>query len=321
MREKTYAMLAQNMDRYISGETISRALGITRAAVLKHIHLFQSDGAVINSVNNRGHKLLSYADRLKSEYILPFIKDCPVNIIWYENIGSTNKEAKTLAIAGLPEIACVTAEEQIAGRGRMGRAWVSPKHKGIYASLLLRPLVSAEGAPGITVLIALAVCRTLRSEGLAAKIKWPNDVLIKGKKICGILTEISTNLDGVEYIICGFGLNANLEKKDIPNELKDIATSVYLEKGDFICRTKLLAEVLNAFWEYYQSFLKSGLKELINVYNEFSALHGKTITLISAGHEETGHFIGFDEQAALLMDVNGQIKKYIAGEISLRGFE
>lgn len=320
MREKTYAVLTQNMDSYISGEAISRTLGITRAAVLKHIHLFKNDGAVINSVNNKGHRLLSYADRLKSEYILPFIKDCPVNIIWRESTASTNKEAKALAISGMPEIACVTAEEQTAGRGRLGRLWASPKFKGIYASLLLRPAINAEDALGITVLAALAVCTALRSEGLNAKIKWPNDVLVEGKKICGILTEISANIDGVEYIVCGIGINANLANEDIPRELKDIATSVYLEKGGFICRTQLLAEVLNAFWEYYQGFLKSGLKEMMDAYTEFSALHGKKLTLISAGHEETGQFIGFDGQAALLMDVNGQIKKYIAGEISLRGF-
>lgn len=320
MREKTYALLAQNPGRFVSGEAISTALGISRAAVLKHIHLFQKDGAEIVSVNNKGHMLKNYADRLKPEYITPLSDMLPVEIIWRESVGSTNNEAKTLAVNGAPHFTCVTAEEQTGGKGRMGRVWVSPIHKGVYFSLLLRPPVSAEQAMGITVLAALAVCSTLRKTGLNAAIKWPNDILVHGRKICGILTEISANMDGVEYVVCGIGINANLDKDDLTEALSKIATSVLIETGQVTQRTKLLADVLKAFSYYYETFMQSGLKDLIGEYTAFSALHGKTVTLISPGTQETGLFRGFDEQAALLVEADGQIKRYIAGEISLKGF-
>ncbi len=320
MREKTYALLVQNMEGFVSGEAISARLGVSRAAVLKHIHLFRNDGAEIVSVNNKGHMLKNYADRLKAEYVTPLLGGLPVEIHWRESVISTNNEAKAMAVGGAPHFTCVTAEEQTGGKGRMGRVWASPKYKGVYCTLLLRPQVSAEQAMGITVLAALAVCGTLRDMGLNAAIKWPNDILVKGKKICGILTEISANMDGVEYVVCGIGVNANLDADDLTEELSRIATSVLIETGRKAPRTKLLADVLQAFANYYENFIQSGLKDLMAAYTSFSALHGRTITLITHNTQETGLFMGFDEQAALLVEVDGQIKRYIAGEISLKGF-
>jgi BirA family biotin operon repressor/biotin-[acetyl-CoA-carboxylase] ligase len=320
MREKTYALLAQNFGTFVSGEAISQRLGISRAAVQKHIHLFQKDGAGIVSVNNKGHMLASYADRLKPEYILPLTGGQPYQIVWRESAGSTNNEAKALAVNGAPQFTCVTAEEQTGGKGRMGRLWVSPPHKGIYVSMVLRPGISAQDALGITVPAALAVCQSLTGLGMDARIKWPNDILVGGKKICGILTEISANMDGVEYIVCGIGVNVNLTADDVPEELIPVATSVLIEKGAEAPRTKLLADVLTVFSGYYEKFMQSGVQALIQEYTQLSVLHGRQLTLITPNGQETGVFAGFDEHAALLMQTDSGVKRYIAGEISLKGF-
>ncbi len=320
MREKTYEMLVKNMNAFVSGGNISRLLDISRAAVLKHIKIFKDDGAIITSVNNKGHMLKNYADRLKEEYIKPLLdKGVKYNYVWKESVDSTNNLAKALAVAGSPHFTCVACEEQTFGRGRMGRTWVSPKYKGIYFSLILRPEIEAKDAPGITVAAAVAVCRVLKNMGLSAQIKWPNDVLVNGRKICGILTESSFNMDGMEYVVCGAGINANILKSGLGVELNDTATSVCIETGVEVQRTKLLADVLSAFAYYYGIFIREGVRALTCIYTEYSALHGKTITLITPKGEETGQFAGFDENAALLMKKDGKILRYIAGEISLRG--
>lgn len=318
MREKIYGLLLDHMHEFVSGEALSRELGISRTAILKHVQAIKSDGARIESVNNKGHKLQEMADRLKQEYIAPLIEDCPFTFIWHESVDSTNAAAKALALKGEKEFTCVTAEEQSGGRGRMGRVWSSPKYKGIYITLILRPDIAPEKTPGITVLLSLAACRVLRGIGLDAAVKWPNDVLIAGKKAVGILTESSVNMDGVEYAVSGMGINVNSEPDDFSAELKNTATSVLIEKGAAVPRTKLLADVLSEFAIFYRVFIKDGLKPLMGLYREYSALHGKEITLYTQTGEEKGFFAGFDEEAALLLKTEGGIKRYIAGEISLR---
>jgi len=320
LRQEIYGFLASRSMEFVSGEALSREFGITRAAIQKHIQAFRSDGAVVTSVNNKGHRLEEYADRLKAEYVMPLMKGSPFHIAWRESAASTNTTAKALALMGSPEFTCVTAEEQTAGKGRMGRAWASPKHKGLYASFILRPNIEAQKASGVTVLTALAVVRALRGVQLDAKIKWPNDVLLSGRKICGILTESSSSMDGIDYIVCGFGLNVNQDAEELPEEIRNIATSVRLEKGAPSPRTKLLAMVLEEIYGLYGEFLKSGLKNLMEEYTGYSALHGRELTLLTPAGEEHGTFAGFDEEAALLVERDGQIKRYISGEISLKGF-
>jgi BirA family biotin operon repressor/biotin-[acetyl-CoA-carboxylase] ligase len=319
MREEVYAFLLGHMREFVSGEAISREFGISRAAVLKHVQAIRNDGAKIESVTNKGHMLEEYADRLKQEYIAPLIPDCPFVFNWHDSLDSTNAHAKALAVAGEGEFLCVTAEEQTGGRGRMGRVWVSPKYKNIYFTIILRPDIPPEKAPGITVLLSVAVCNALRDIGLPAAIKWPNDVLVGGKKICGILTESAVNMDCVEYAVSGVGINVNADEADFA-EIRDIATSVKIEKGVSYPRTKLLSDVLSLFYGFYRVFVKEGLKPLMPRYSEYSALHGKRLTLVKPGGEEKGLFAGFDDDAALLLETDAGIKRFVAGEISLKGF-
>lgn len=233
---------------------------------------------------------------------------------------STNIQCGKLAAEGWPEGTLVVSECQNAGKGRRGRAWVSPAGTGIWMSLLLRPKIPPQKASMITLAAAMAVEKGIRlGTGVSSQIKWPNDLIIGQKKICGILTEMRTQKEKAEYVVVGIGINANI--KEFPEELKDSATSLCQVKGEEVDRGKIIGCVLEAFEEYWEIFLKTGdLRTLKGEYNEKLINLGRQVQILEPGGEYTGLCRGIGPEGELLVDLpDGQVKTVFSGEVSVRG--
>ncbi len=241
-------------------------------------------------------------------------------IIHKEITGSTNLDIKELAMNGADEGTVVYADMQTAGRGRRGRDWVSEKGDSLLFSLLLRPDIAPDKASQITLLMALAVTKVLRERyGLESGIKWPNDIVINSKKICGILTELYPDTDGKFFVIVGCGIN--VAQKEIPNELQDVATSLYLESGTVFPVEELLQGILKEFEEYCAIFLqKESLEDLADKYNAQLIGLNKEVRVLDPKGEFRGISKGINDKGELLVQLaDGSITEVYAGEVSVRG--
>lgn len=323
MKEEIINLLKENEDNFISGEKISEKLGISRAAVWKHIKSIKEDGYEIESVSRKGYKLISSPDLLTFEEVNPYLntKYIGKDIRYYNTIDSTNTKAKELGTAGAKEGTVVISEEQTGGRGRLGRQWVSPKFNGIWMSIILKPDIEPMDASKITQIGAAAVCMSINELGLKATIKWPNDIVLNGKKVCGILTEMSGELNKINYIIMGIGINVNIEDEDFPGDIKDIATSIKIESGKKVKRKELVASIFNNFESLYDEFINSEtIKRSINICRENSALIGNDIKIIKRNEEVFAKAIGLTEDGELIVEYNdGKVDKIVSGEVSVRG--
>ena len=323
MKEEIINLLKENEDNFISGEKISEKLGISRAAVWKHIKSIKEDGYEIESVSRKGYKLISSPDLLTFEEVNPYLNTNYIgkDIRYYNTIDSTNTKAKELGTAGAKEGTVVISEEQTGGRGRLGRQWVSPKFKGIWMSIILKPDIEPMDASKITQIGAAAVCMSINELGLKATIKWPNDIVLNGKKVCGILTEMSGELNKINYIVMGIGINVNIESEDFPGDIKDIATSIKIEAGKKVKRKELVASIFNNFEKLYDEFINSGtIKNSINICRENSALIGNDVKIIKRNEEVFAKAIGLTEDGELIVEYNdGKVDKIVSGEVSVRG--
>ena len=275
MREKIFAMLLAAKD-YLSGEEISQTLGISRAAVWKHIKALQNEGYQIEGIRKKGYRLL--ANGLHQEEIAPFL-----NTKWlgqeqqfWPEVGSTNDIAKKAgdetAVNGL----VVFADQQTAGRGRLGRPWSSPAGEGIWFSLLLRPPLEPSLAPQLTLATAVGIAQGLRELGFTAGIKWPNDIFIKGKKLCGILTEMRADMDRINWVVIGCGINALT--KEFPPELQSIATSLALEQPrQPVIRAKVAATILNHLEATYELLYQKGFAPIRQQWLDLTITLGKEV--------------------------------------------
>ena len=321
MKNKILEKLKQSED-FISGQEISKELHMTRAAIWKYINILREDGYNIESVPSKGYRLVSLPDILSYEEIKEYLKTDFMgrSIYYFNSIDSTNKKAKEIALDE-KEGTVLIAEEQTAGKGRMGRSWVSPKGKGIWMSLILKPTMEPMKVPKLTLIGAAAVYKALENMGIKAQIKWPNDVLIDGKKICGILTEMSGELNMVNYVIMGIGINVNLDEGDFPEELKDKATSLKISTGKEINRKELTANILNEFEKLYISFKeKDQMNEVLKICRENSILLGEEVKIIRGNDVRIGKAIDINENGELLIKFEGdKVESIIAGEVSLRG--
>ncbi|KEH99340.1 biotin--[acetyl-CoA-carboxylase] ligase [Clostridium massiliodielmoense] len=323
MKEDIISLLKENEDNFISGEKISERLGITRAAVWKHMKSIKEDGYEIESVSRKGYKLISSPDLLTFEEVNPYLKTNYIgkDIRYYNTIDSSNTKAKELGAAGAKEGTVVISEEQTGGRGRLGRTWVSPKFKGIWMSIILRPDIEPMEASKITQIGAASVCISINELGLKSAIKWPNDIVLNSKKVCGILTEMSGELNKINYIVMGIGINVNIESDDFPGDIKNIATSIKIEGGSKVKRKELVGKVFNNFEILYDEFIKSGtIKKSINICKENSALIGKQVKIIKRSDEVFAKAIGLTEDGELIVEYNdGKVDKIVSGEVSVRG--
>lgn len=321
--KKEVLNLLKKSKGFISGEKLSEEFKMTRAGIWKHMNSLKEDGYVIESVPRKGYKLISSPDILNYEEVKENLNTLSLGrkIYYYDSIDSTNEKAKEMASME-KEGTVIISEEQRTGKGRLGRDWLSPKGKGIYMSLILKPDVEPMKASRITLIGAAAVNKALANIGIRSEIKWPNDILINGKKICGILTEISGELNMVDYLIMGIGINVNLTKSDIPDDLKNKATSIYVETGREIIRKELVANILNELEVLYMDFKgKGNILKAVNICKENSAVIGKEVNVIRGKERRKGRAVDINEKGELIVDFETGRENIYSGEVSIRGID
>lgn len=297
---------------------------MTRSGIWKYINMLKNEGYIIESIPRRGYKITSSPDILTLEEIEMYLntKFLGRKIYYYDSIDSTNNKAKKIALEET-EGTVVIAEQQIEGKGRLGRKWISPSGKGIWMSLILKPDVEPYNVGSITLLGAASVYKALENMDIESQIKWPNDILIDGKKISGILTEMNAELNLINYLVMGIGININLDKEDLPEELKNKATSIKIGQGQIIDRKKLLANILNEFERLYVSFINEGNNsKAIGICRENSATIGKEVKIVQGKKEKIGKALDINNKGELVVEFkDGNIQNIFAGEVSVRGLD
>lgn len=300
---------------YVSGEKISQKLGISRAAVWKHIKSLKNEGYEIESVTNKGYRIVSAPDIINAHGICRGLNTRFIgqNVRCVRETDSTNNEAARNSL--MEDGTVFTAEIQTGGKGRLGKAWVSPDGSGIWMSVLLKPDIAPPKAPEITLVAGLAVCRALKEYG--AMIKWPNDIVIEGKKVCGILTEMSAEIERVNYIICGIGINVNIES--FPTQIADKATSLYRVTGERHDRCAIIKAVLEEFEPLYTEYLKSGLSPFLESYKANCVNIGRHADAVYKDKTVSGEAVDITDTGELVIKTTGGNVTVSSGEVSVSG--
>ncbi|OMF01164.1 biotin--[acetyl-CoA-carboxylase] ligase [Paenibacillus amylolyticus] len=313
-------MLLNAEGRFVSGEEISRNLSISRTAVWKHVNKLRDMGYEFEAVSRKGYRLVTKPDSIDATG-LQLALDTTVfgrKAVLLTSTLSTQGDVLKLAEQGQAEGAVVIAEEQTGGRGRFGRQWFSPPGKGIWMSVLLRPDLPLQHTPQLTLLTGVAVCRAVRAcSGADAGIKWPNDVLIDGRKVCGILLESTVEDHEVRYCIAGIGVDVNFDPEDYPEDLTTIATSLKMETGQSVDRTKLTAAILTELEQLYFLYQKEGFGVISALWEALSVSMNREITVTNPHGVIEGKAIGLDPSGALIVEKHdGEHTLIISGEIS-----
>ena len=313
------AFLAEAVDDYVSGEVISGKLGLTRAAVWKHVCSLRSRGYRIEALPARGYRLAEVPDRLGALELKPLLNTHDLGQVLHclEEVPSTNDLAKELAEQGAVHGEVVVAERQTAGRGRRGRSWSSPAGKNLYLSVVLRPQLPPQRAAELTLVASLAVCDACRQAGVDAGIKWPNDVLVGGRKVAGILTELGAEPDEVHWMVVGIGVNLNAIREDFPEELRGQATSLALERGQPVPRALFAAALLALLEEWLDRHAEEGFQAVREAWRARSATLGREVRVEVDGAELTGVAEDLDETGALLVSRKGGRVRVVAGDVRL----
>lgn len=275
-------MLEAKPGEFVSGTVISRELNVSRTAIWKQIRKLEADGYVIEAVPRRGYRLIERPSRLTLAALLPRLSTQAFgrNLKLLDTVNSTQDELRKLAEDGAPEGTLVIAEQQTQGRGRMGRSWLSPAGKGVWMSLLLRPEIPLPLAPQLTLLAAVALSRGIvRVVSLPIGIKWPNDLLVNGKKISGILLESAAEDDRLKYVIIGLGISVNLDAEDYPEDLRQKAASLKMLSGEPINRSDLIASVLEQFEQLYGLYREQGFDPIRSLWEAHSVTLRQTLVL------------------------------------------
>jgi BirA family biotin operon repressor/biotin-[acetyl-CoA-carboxylase] ligase len=314
MQKEIINFLKQS-EGYLSGEDISRALKISRAAIWKYIHQLRGDGYDILAVPHLGYKLNSCPDKLLPHEVQFNLgtKYMGKNIVYEETVGSTMDAAFRLGMEGEPEGTVVCAESQTKGKGRLGRHWSSPKYKGLYASIILRPQLSPAQVSQLTLLSAVAVCDGVRSATqLPVAIKWPNDLLLHNKKVAGILTEMSAEMDRVRFIVVGIGLNVNTPASQLPSG----ASSLKQEAHKGFDRVRLFQEILRSMERWYERFQKHGFNDAIQQWKAYSSTIGQRVRVCDQQGDIEGDAVDVDENGSLIIRSDaGIILKRMTGDV------
>ncbi|QZY54705.1 biotin--[acetyl-CoA-carboxylase] ligase [Crassaminicella profunda] len=324
MKRAVLEALKKNKDIFISGEELSKKIGVTRTAVWKHIKQLKEEGYEIESVSRKGYRMIKEPDTLDANALEIEVasKHIGRKIHHFESIDSTNTLAKKMAAEGAPEGTVIIAEEQTGGRGRLGRTWESPKGTGIWMSIILRPNIVPTEATKITQITAAAVAMGLRSIiGDDVGIKWPNDIIIHKKKTCGILTEMSAELNSVNYIVVGIGINVNVDPNEFPEEVRGVATSIKAYTGMIVSRKNIVKEILHAFEDLYLDFIeKNHIEKSMEICKKYSVTLGKQVKIRTRQKEVIAEAVDLTEDGQLLIKNElGEIEKVLSGEVSVRG--
>lgn len=321
MRNKILEALYANKGNYVSGEILKEKLGVSRTAVWKHIKILQDQGYNIQTAPRKGYVLFEADDKLLSKEIENLLSGHTMGseIIVFDAIDSTNTYGKNNA-DHLMEGTIILSEEQLAGRGRRGKDWSSPKGTGIWMSMVLKPDIPPTEGVRTTQIAAAAVCKAIRElTGLDALIKWPNDIVVNGRKVCGILTEMAGQLNKIDYIVVGIGINVN--NTEFPEGIRDVATSLRIEWGKKIDRRELIVNIIKNFEVLYHSYVENlSLTEVLSIVRDYSAVIGKEIKVIHGASERIVTVLDIDEEGFLIVEsADGKREIIFSGEVSIRG--
>lgn len=318
---RTLQSLRKNPTHFISGGLLAQELGISRAALWKHVGILKAHGYVIESKKATGYRLISSPEGPFPWEVLLHLHSrlFSLNIVYKNSVPSTNELAAHLALKGTGEGTVIIAEAQTRGKGRMGREWHSPPGINLYTSAVLRPSWPPTKGPFLTLAAAVAVSETLEDlYGLRPQIKWPNDILLSGKKVSGILTEMNTEQDRVNFIILGIGINVNSSVENFPPSLRDRATSVREVLGKPVNRALCTASLYDHLDECYTLLQEHSLEGIRDKWEARSSLAGKLIQVSGPGGVLRGHAGTLDSDGALLIETDdGRKERIISGDITL----
>lgn len=323
-KQEILSMLRRQKEGYLSGETMSRALGITRAAVNKAVNALRQDGYEIESATRKGYRLLYSPDLLTEGEIRPWLHTLHLGdpVLCFDSIDSTNSYLKKESLLR-PSGTVAVADRQTGGRGRLGRSFHSPSGTGVYLSVLLKPDIPPAHASTLTACAAVAVCEGIqRASGLAAGIKWTNDLVLNNRKICGILTEMDVEGESgrLQHIVLGVGVNVNEQEGDFPEEIRHIAGSLAMAAGHPLRRGRLAAEIINSLDRMYADWL-AGEGDYLNRYRATCVTLGKEVRVLRPGRPARDAFAeDIDDAFGLIVRMpDGSRETVTAGEVSVRG--
>ncbi|MBU5466610.1 biotin--[acetyl-CoA-carboxylase] ligase [Virgibacillus sp. MSJ-26] len=318
-RRQLINLLANSKENYISGQALSEYLNISRNAVWKHMNELKKDGYIIEGIPRKGYRIISFPDKI-SENTLKWglrTKWMGNTIVHKTTTSSTQTIAHQLAQENAKHGTIVIADEQKQGKGRMNREWYSAKDKGIWMSLILRPSISPHLAPQLTLLTATVLADVIyKVTGEKPQIKWPNDILIKGKKVAGILTEMQAEQDQIQYVVIGVGLNILHDKADLPKDLQHKMSSIKLTTKTDIDITKFIQEILSTFESTYSLYLNDGFSEIKLKWESYGFRIGEPVFIKTLKREWRAVFHGIAADGALLVkNSDGMTEKLYSAEI------
>lgn len=321
MKEEILRLL-RSADGYISGQELCNRFGVSRTAVWKAINQLKEAGYEIEAQQNKGYKLMAAPDLMTEAEIKSLMHTDWVakEVLYFDTIASTNIKAQELAEKGYPSGTLVVADKQESGKGRRGRSWVSPSGTGIFMTLMIKPDINPNNASMLTLVAALAVAKAITSvTGEEAMIKWPNDIVVNGKKVCGILTEMNAQFDYINHIVVGIGINVHNES--FPEEISQMASSLMIEAGGKrFHRAQIIAETMSYFEQYYDTFLKTqDLSALVREYDELLVNRNKSVRVLDPKEPFDGKAMGITPKGELIVDTWESRKLVSSGEVSVRG--
>lgn len=321
MKEEILRLL-RSADGYISGQELCNRFGVSRTAVWKAINQLKEAGYEIEAQQNKGYRLMAAPDLMTEAEMKSLMHTDWVakEVLYFDTIDSTNIKAQELAEKGYQSGTLVVADKQESGKGRRGRSWVSPSGTGIFMTLMIKPDINPNNASMLTLVAALAVAKAITSvTGEKAMIKWPNDIVVNGKKVCGILTEMNAQFDYINHIVVGIGINVHNES--FPEEISQMASSLMIEAGGKrFHRAQIIAETMSYFEQYYDTFLKTqDLSALVREYDELLVNRNKSVRVLDPKEPFDGKAMGITPKGELIVDTWESRKLVSSGEVSVRG--
>lgn len=312
--------ILKSSDSYISGEELSRLMGISRTAIWKHINELRSEGYNIDSVTRKGYKLTSNIGIINEVELTEGLQTKTLGkpLIFMQETDSTNSEIKRLVQKGYTHGTTVVAESQNSGKGRLGRVWSSPAGTGLWFSFLLNPQIPPNQIANITLTVGLGVCKAIRNfTGIDALIKWPNDIIIGNKKLCGILTEMSAEADRIEYAVVGIGINVNTS--EFPEKIRHKATSLFIETQKQIDRAKLFKNILIEVEKYVDEYLNHSQLD-VDEYKKLCVTLGREVTVTRGKHILNGKAVSISNEGELIIKKENGEEIYVnSGEVTVQG--
>ncbi|OGP14944.1 MAG: biotin--[acetyl-CoA-carboxylase] ligase [Deltaproteobacteria bacterium GWA2_54_12] len=301
---------------YTSGQLLSVSLGVSRTAVWKHITALRNMGYAIEASPSKGYRLREGRpfNGVELQSLLAG-RLLGSQVHFFDSLDSTNAKAFELARNGAPEGAVVIAETQTKGKGRIGRKWESPAGMNLYLSIILRPKVAPQGAQGLTFVAAVAAAEAVLANGVKPAVKWPNDILIGGRKTAGILLEMDSEPDRVHFVIAGIGVNLNIKQDSFPEYISQTATSLIEETGSPVDRAVFTANLLASMERWYGVYLSEGFVPVLAAWKGYFASAGRPVKVTFFDKTVTGVCAGVDEDGALLLERDGRIERVLSGDV------